>query len=159
MTLNDIRSPHLNLLLICHANVCRSRIAECVFRRVLSGAANVSVQSAGLEALSGVPVPSPVQDVLVGKGYAIPPDSSSVRLTMPMLKWADLALVMETVQRHEVLRRYPFATGKVWTLGHWLGSEVHDPVGGDHALFEASLALIERSADSWLPALTMQPAL
>ncbi|MCX4175809.1 MULTISPECIES: arsenate reductase/protein-tyrosine-phosphatase family protein [Paraburkholderia] len=149
----------MNLLLICHANVCRSRIAECVFRHVLSDAANVSVQSAGLEALSGVPMPPILYNVLVAKGYAIPADSSSMRLTMPMLHWADLVLVMETGQRYEVLRRYPFATGKVWTLGHWLGSEVHDPVGGDQALFEASLALIERSADSWLPALTMQPAI
>lgn len=149
----------MNLLLICHANVCRSRIAECVFRHVLSDAANVSVQSAGLEALSGVPMPPILHNVLVAKGYAIPVDSSSMRLTMPMLHWADLVLVMETSQRYEVLRRYPFATGKVWTLGHWLGSEVHDPVGGDQALFEASLALIERSANSWLPALTMQPAI
>lgn len=149
----------MNLLLICHANVFRSRIAECVFRHVLSEAVNVSVQSAGLEALSGVPIPPIVHNLLVAKGYAVPADSSAVRLTIPMLHWADLVLVMETAQRHEVLRRYPFATGKVWTLGHWLGSEIHDPVGGDQALFEASLALIERSADSWLPALTMQPAL
>ncbi|OAJ59412.1 hypothetical protein A6V36_27610 [Paraburkholderia ginsengiterrae] len=149
----------MNLLLICRANVFRSRIAECVFRHVLSDAANVSVLSAGLEALSGVPVPPIVHNLLVAKGYAVPADSSAMRLTMPMLHWADLVLVMEMAQRGEVLRRYPFATGKVWTLGHWLGREIDDPVGGDQALFEASLALIERSADSWLPTLNMHPAL
>lgn len=149
----------MNLLLICHANVYRSRLAECVFRQVLAGAENVAIQSAGLEALSGVPIPPIVHDVLIAKNYAVPDDAGSVRLTMPMLQWADLVLVMEAAQRREVLRRYPFATGKVWTLGHWLGSDVHDPVGGDRAVFEASLALIERSADSWLPGLTLQPAL
>jgi protein-tyrosine phosphatase len=149
----------LNLLLICHANVCRSRIAECVFRHALSDVSAPSVQSAGLEALSGVPIHPIARKVLTAKGYAIPAESSSMRLTTPMLHWADLVLVMETAQRHEVVRRYPFAAGKVWTLGHWLGREVHDPVGGSEALFDASLALIEHSASSWLPALTMQTAL
>ncbi|TDY17044.1 protein-tyrosine phosphatase [Paraburkholderia sp. BL6665CI2N2] len=148
----------MNLLLICHANVCRSRFAECVFRHALSDASGASVQSAGLEALSGVAIHPIAHKLLAAKGYAIPAESSSARLTTPMLHWADLVLVMETAQRREVLRRYPFATGKVWTLGHWLGSEVDDPVGGSEALFEASLALIERCASSWLPAFSMQPA-
>ncbi|WP_244745629.1 low molecular weight phosphotyrosine protein phosphatase [Paraburkholderia terricola] len=149
----------LNLLLICYANVCRSPMAECVFREALSDASGASIQSAGLEALSGVPIHPIAQKVLTAKGYPVPADSSSMRLTSPMLHWANLVLVMEMSQRREVLRRYPFAAGKVWTLGHWLGREVHDPVGGDEALFDESLTLIERSANSWLPALTMQPAL
>ena len=78
---------------------------------------------------------------------------------MPMVLWADLILVMETAQRKELVRRFPFAAGKVWLLGYWIGQEVADPVGGDEQMFEATLTLIESGARGWQPALAPQPAL
>ncbi|MFC0696675.1 hypothetical protein [Paraburkholderia humisilvae] len=146
----------MNLLLICHANVCRSRMAECVFRQVLFNAEGERVLSAGLAAVSGKPVHELVKTVLLERGYTIPSELSSVRLIAPMLAWADLVLVMETAQRREIVRRHPTMAGKVWTLGHWLDCEIHDPVCGDKARFDATLTLIERSARSWLPVLVPQ---
>ncbi|MEM5353834.1 low molecular weight phosphotyrosine protein phosphatase [Paraburkholderia caribensis] len=149
----------MNLLLICHANVCRSRIAESVFLRLLPQSRGMSIQSAGLAAASGVAIHPIAHKVLSARGYTVPSEPRSVRLTMPMVQWADLILVMETVQRKELLRRYPFAAGKVWLLGHWLGQEVADPVGGDEQMFETTLTLIESGARGWQPALALQHAL
>ncbi|WP_161556784.1 low molecular weight phosphotyrosine protein phosphatase [Paraburkholderia hospita] len=149
----------MNLLLICHANVCRSRIAESVFRCLFPESKGVSIQSAGLAAASGVAIHPIAHKVLSRRGYTVPSEPSSARLTMPMLQWADLVLVMETVQRKELVRRYPFTAGKVWLLGHWIGQEVTDPVGGDEQMFDATLTLIESGARGWQPALAMQTAL
>lgn len=145
----------LNLLLICHANVCRSPIAESVFRERWQDRTAIAIQSAGLAAASGVPVHPAARKALAARGYSLSDDASAVRLTAPMMHWADLVLVMESSQRHALLRRYPFAVGKVWLLGHWLGRDVPDPFGGDDALFEATLDLIEASASSWQPAITV----
>ena len=149
----------MNLLLICHANVCRSRIAESVFLRLFLQSQDVSIQSAGLAAASGVDIHPTAHKVLSARGYVVPSEPRSVRLTMPMVLWADLILVMETAQRKELVRRFPFAAGKVWLLGHWIGQEVADPVGGDEQMFEATLTLIESGARGWQPALAPQPAL
>lgn len=144
----------VNLLLICHANVCRSRMAESVFRHLLAQEAHAAVHSAGLEALSGVPPHPLARKVLAARGYPAPAEAQAMRLAAPMLDWADLVLSMESAQRREIVRRHPAVAAKVWTLGHWLGCEVDDPVGCDEARFDAILRLIERSAQSWLPALT-----
>jgi protein-tyrosine phosphatase len=148
----------LNLLLICHANVCRSPIAECVFRDRLLDYKTIAIQSAGIAAVSGSPIHSIARKILADRAYQIREDASAVRLTAPMLNWADLALVMEGSQRRELIRRHPFAAGKVWLLGHWLGHDVPDPVDGDDSVFNATVDMVEASVTTWQPALTMQLA-
>jgi protein-tyrosine phosphatase len=111
------------------------------------------VLSAGLAAVSGVPIHELAKKVLLERGYLIPLESSATRLVEPMLTWAEVVLVMEKAQREEVVRRFPVAIGKVWMLGHWVGREIHDPVQGDKAMFDDTLTLIERCVSSWLPVL------
>jgi protein-tyrosine phosphatase len=129
-------------------------MAERVFRRVLPFPGGERVLSAGLAAVSGLPIHELASNVLTERGYMVARDATAVRLVAPMLDWADLVLVMDTKQRLEVVRRHPIAAGKIWTLGHWLGCEITDPVRGNKAVFNATLTLIERSASSWLPVLT-----
>jgi len=148
----------LNLLLICHANVCRSPMAESIFRNRFLDHQKVVIQSAGIAAMSGSPIHPIARRILVSRAYPIREHASAVRLTAPMLNWADLALVMDGSQRRELVRRNSFAAGKVWLLGHWLGRDVPDPVDGDDAVFNATLDLIEASVTTWQPALTMQLA-
>jgi protein-tyrosine phosphatase len=129
-------------------------MAECVFRHVLVNATGERVLSAGIAAVSGTPIHELACGALVERGYALPQDLTAVRLTAPMLTWADLVLVMEATQRRKVIATHPVAAGKIWTLGHWLSREIIDPVCGDKQTFDATLDLIERSANSWLPVLT-----
>lgn len=149
----------LKLLVVCHANVCRSPMAESVFRHVLDDVIEAEVESAGLAALSGVPMHPLACEVLDARGYGRRGDTNAMRLVKPMLDWADLVLTMESGQRLEIIRRFPLAALNVWTLGHWMDREIDDPVGGDLARFESALNLIELCARSWLPALTQQPSL
>jgi protein-tyrosine phosphatase len=148
----------LNLLLMCHANVCRSPIAECVFRDRLLDYKTIVIQSAGIAAVSGSPIHPTARKILTDRSYRIREDASAVRLAAPMLHWADLTLVMEGSQRRELIRRHPFAAGKVWLLGHWLGQDVPDPVDGDYSAFNATLDLVEACVMTWQPSLTMQLA-
>ncbi|CAM2160182.1 MULTISPECIES: hypothetical protein [Paraburkholderia] len=151
--------PPLKLLLICHANVCRSPMAESVFRHVLADVYDAQIHSAGVEAMSGAPAHPLARAALSSRGYGLPDEANALRLSQPMLEWADLAFAMERSQRLEIIRRYPVAARKLWTLGHWLDREIDDPVGGDAARFDATLDLIELSAWSWLPALNQQLSL
>ncbi|WP_114809128.1 low molecular weight phosphotyrosine protein phosphatase [Paraburkholderia kururiensis] len=153
-----MRRP-LKLLLVCHANVCRSPMAERVFRHVLNDVMEAEVSSAGLAAMSGSPIHPLAREVLGARGYDRPGDTNAMRLVKPMLDWADVVLTMESGQRLEIIRRFPLAALNVWTLGHWIDREIDDPVGGDRARFESSLDLIEQCARSWLPVLTQQPTL
>jgi protein-tyrosine phosphatase len=148
----------LNLLLICHANVCRSPMAESIFRDRLLDHKKTMIHSAGIAAMSGSPIHPIARKILASRAYPIREDASAVRLTAPMLNWADLALVMDGSQRRELVRRHPSAAGKVWLLGHWLARDVPDPVDGDDAVFNATLDLIEASVTTWQPALTTQLA-
>jgi len=133
-------------------------MAESIFRNRLLDHKKTVIQSAGIAALSGSPIHSIARKILVNRSYSIRDDASAVRLTAPMLNWADLALVMEGSQRRELVRRHPFAAGKVWLIGHWLARDVPDPVDGDDAVFNATLELIEATATTWQPALTTQLA-
>jgi protein-tyrosine phosphatase len=148
----------LNLLLICHANVCRSPMAESIFRDRLLDQEKIEIQSAGIAAMSGSPIHPIARKILRSRAYPIHEDAGAVRLTAPMLSWADLVLVMEGSQRRELVRRHPFAAGKVWLLGHWLACDVPDPVDGNDVIFNATLDLIEASVTTWQPALPMQLA-
>jgi len=133
-------------------------MAESIFRDRLSDHKQIVIQSAGIAAMSGSPVHPIARKMLARRAYTIRADASAVRLTAPMLNWADLALVMDGSQRSELVRRHPFAAGKVWLIGHWLARDVPDPVDGDDSVFNATLELIEASATTWQPALTTQLA-
>jgi protein-tyrosine phosphatase len=132
-------------------------MAEAIFRDRLDHE-NIVIQSAGIAAMSGSPIHPIARKILASRAYPIREDASAVRLTEPMLSWADLVLVMDGSQRRELVRRHPFAAGRVWLLGHWLACDVPDPVGGDDAIFSATLDLIEASVTTWQPALTTQLA-
>lgn len=140
-----------NVLIVCHANVCRSPAAELLFRSLAAGAGGprVSFQSAGVEANDGDGIDPVMHRLLAERGV----DASmhrSRRLYRGIVRDADLILVSERAQIAAVEAVDPFARGKVHLLGKWEDADIADPHGGPEADYRESYTLIERLVQGWL---------
>jgi len=141
-----------DVLIVCHANVCRSPAAQQMFRalqREVPGARGVVFHSAGLRAREGVDMDPVMQRLLAERGVEVG-EHRSRRLTGSLVRDADLVLVTERRQVSAVEKIEPTARGKVYALGNWENSDVADPHGLHEAAYRESLALIERLAKGWL---------
>lgn len=104
------------LLTVCTGNICRSPLAEELFRMGLSRVQNLQVESAGLHALSGQPMDEIAAQQLVKFGGK-PEGLIGQQFTESHAKSADLILTMTLDQRNELVRKYPRATRRTFSLG------------------------------------------
>ena len=143
-----------NVLIVCHANVCRSPAAEWLFRsrQHERGAQPIAFRSAGLRAIDGHDMDPVMRRLLEERGV----DSGthhSRRLDRQSVRNADLILVTEKRQVKDVEALEPTSRGKVYSLGKWDASgsaDVVDPHGRDEAMYRDSLAHIEHLVMGWL---------
>jgi len=141
-----------DVLIVCHANVCRSPAAEQLFRarlREQAGERAGAFHSAGLRALDGEDMDPVMQRLLAQRGVEVG-EHRSRRLTRGLVRRADLVLVTERRQVGAVERIEPTARGKVYALGNWENSDVADPHGLDEAAYRESLELMDRLVKGWL---------
>ena len=152
-----------NVLIVCHANVCRSPAAEMLFKArqpaasqskagSLSGTrvAPIAFHSAGLRAMNGHAMDPVMQRLLAEQGV-----TSGIhyarRLDRQLVRAADLVLVTERAQISAVEALDPASRGKVYPLGKWQDdSDVADPHGGAETEYRESLVLIEHLVMGWL---------
>jgi len=129
-------APAKRILFVCSGNLCRSFMAERIFRKQLKkrDLHHVQANSAGLLDLGGAGADAHAVAILREKGF----DGSRHRsraLTAELVAEADRILVMEEAQRDEVLRRHPEGEGKVRLLksyspqGDGAGLDIRDPHG------------------------------
>jgi low molecular weight protein-tyrosine phosphatase len=144
-----VRIVFNSILVVCVGNVCRSPVAEFLFRREL-GERDIHVSSAGLGALVGRPIDQHAAELLKDEGI----DASEHRarqLEPSMLREADLVLAMERRHLNSVVKLAPEASGKVFLFDKWhAGSDVPDPFRRSRSVFEQVHASIERGVGSWL---------
>ncbi|BAN28019.1 low molecular weight protein-tyrosine-phosphatase [Caballeronia insecticola] len=140
-----------SVLIVCHANICRSPAAEMLFRAHLDkrGARPIEFRSAGLYAQEGEDIDPTMQRLLAEQGLEASGHRSR-RLDRRMARDADLILVPERKQIDAIARLAPTTRGKVHLLGKWEDSEVADPYGGHEAAYRESFGLIERLVLGWL---------
>ncbi|MFM0035609.1 low molecular weight phosphotyrosine protein phosphatase [Paraburkholderia strydomiana] len=146
-----------NVLIVCHANVCRSPAAEMLFKarqRAASeagrSAAPIAFHSAGLRAMNGHAMDPVMQRLLAEQGVASGIHYSR-RLDRKLVRAADLVLVTERAQVSDVEALDPASRGKVYPLGKWEDdSDVADPHGGEETAYRESLVLIEHLVMGWL---------
>ncbi len=137
-----------SLLLVCTGNICRSPMAEAVFRERLPELRRVA--SAGLRAAPrGEPVDPRAAAVLARQGLALPKRWRSQRVEPALLEDFDLVLAMD-LDNHAALRRLQPAATHVQLFMDLLpgraGEEVPDPYYGPPQGFDTVLSLIEQGA-------------
>lgn len=144
-----------NVLIVCHANVCRSPAAEMLFKarqRLTSrtSAAPIAFHSAGIRAVNGHGMDPVMQRLLAERGVASGIHYSR-RLDRQLVRAADLVLVSERAQVSAVEALDPASRGKVYPLGKWeADSDVADLHGGAETTYRESLVLIEHLVMGWL---------
>ena len=141
----------MNILIVCLGNICRSPMAEYIFKsKAEKKAINIKVESAGLTAAAGSQAHAATQALLLEDRI----DCSSHRarqVSEEMIINANLILVMDTKQKHIIQHHFPSSCGKTYLLGEWNhGEEVPDPINKPKIAFVNMKELVESSIDSWL---------
>lgn len=134
-----------SVLTVCIGNICRSPMAEELLRHAMP---ELTVQSAGLAALVGNPADPIALELMADQGADISAHRAQ-QLTGVMAMHSDLILVMDSMQKAEIQRLYPQASGKVFRLG--LKGDVPDPYRKSRAEFEHALQLIRQGIGVWVP--------
>ncbi|HCD2177552.1 TPA: low molecular weight phosphotyrosine protein phosphatase, partial [Klebsiella pneumoniae] len=114
-------------------NICRSPIAERIFRKEMP---RKIIDSAGTGALVGHPADDAAIRIAQANDISLA-DHSGQQFTPSMARKYDLLLVMEKSHIEAVTRIAPEARGKTLLLGQWLGGkEIPDPYRkSDEAFF------------------------
>ena len=135
-----------NILVVCEGNICRSPMAEGVLAEALP---RLSVRSAGLNALSGMPADETAVRLMRTRGIDIAPHRA-LQITRELCAQAELVLVMTADQRKRLEEIYPFACGRVFRLGEFSKRDVPDPYRQSERAFGESLQLIDEGVREWL---------
>lgn len=122
-----------SVLFVCTANMCRSPMAEVLFRDELRQRdlqAGWSVGSAGVAASHGMRATEFTARVVTERGLDLAHHRSRP-VDAELLRATDLVLVMEEAHRQTLREQYPRDTGRVHLLTEMAGEDgdVHDPVG------------------------------
>src|SRR5258707_5464744 len=128
------------VLFICTGNVCRSPMAEGLFRHAVQGQGEYRVVSAGLGAMEGQP-PSPYA-VQAVKELGIDISGQRSRMLSPQLvQQADYIFGMTHSHIDTVTMLYPSAAEKTFllrefdeTLDHF-EKDISDPIGGSFEIY------------------------
>jgi len=135
-----------NILMVCQGNICRSPMAEGIWKKLFP--AHV-VESAGLSAPEGNPADPLAIIVMREIGLDISFHRSR-QIRENLVRWADLLLVMTNAQRNILEEKYPWIREKVFRLGHFEGYDIDDPLGASVQTFRRICRQIESCAQSWI---------
>lgn len=135
--------------MICHGNICRSPIAAACFSRSIKG---IDFVSAGIGARAGLPADPLAIEICQKSGMDISHHRSR-NVDETILRNSDLALAMESEHVLVLKTRYPWATGRIWRLGHHLGLDFPDIYGKSAEAFQDFLHSCSLSLPTWEPIL------
>ncbi|MCQ4088113.1 low molecular weight protein arginine phosphatase [Saccharibacillus sp. JS10] len=104
-----------HILFVCTGNTCRSPMAEGMLRQMAKDRGiPLEVRSAGVAASWGVPISRHAESVL--RDHEIQERFTSSPLDREGVEWADLILTLTTSHKSHVLRHFPEAVERVYTL-------------------------------------------
>ncbi|MBO5911796.1 MAG: hypothetical protein J6Q05_06465 [Elusimicrobiaceae bacterium] len=118
----------MNILCICHANICRSFMAQEFLKQLLPG---TTVFSRGLYADPTYEVPQKVKTALAAHNIPFTAHTSTQFSTQDLAQ-ADLIFCMEQAHADYLLDRYAQYTDKIWLLTDFAfdtPQDLPDPIG------------------------------
>ena len=133
---------NINVLFICTGNICRSPIAEYLFRGRLGPNLPWTAGSAGLSAVDGLPASQSAIAVMSEAGIDIKTHRSR-ELTGELIDTATIILVMTEDHALEVKKRFPKARDRVHLLGSFKQNsekkDIVDPAGAGIEFYRRTL--------------------
>ncbi|MGC3956718.1 MAG: ribose 5-phosphate isomerase B [Verrucomicrobiota bacterium] len=127
-------------LFICTGNICRSPMAEALFRHATQGRTDYRAISAGLGAVDGQPPSTYSVQAMKEIGVDISKQRSRM-LTAEMVKQADYILGMTHSHVDTVMLLYPHAAEKTFLLREFddtldpFEKDISDPIGGSYEVY------------------------
>ena len=134
----------IRIMFVCHGNICRSPMAECMLRAMTAGK-NVHVLSAGVWAVSGAPASQGALRAMQRRGLSLEVHRSRA-VTGALLERVDLVIGMSQSHIDQLRAIYPACKTPMRAFDD---PPVSDPYGGDDAAYERAACDIARQ----LPAL------
>ena len=131
----------MKIMFICHANVCRSFMAQRWLEKLMPQA---QVRSRGLYADPALPVPQKIWHFLEENGISRSSHTPGM-LRAEDLAWADIIFLMEQRHLDKLLDRYAQYSDKMWLLRDFAFEEeqdVPDPIGLSGRAFEKNARLL-----------------
>src|SRR5215510_2710689 len=128
------------VLFVCTGNVCRSPMAEGIFRYALQGRADYRVFSAGLGAMEGQPPSGHAVEAVKELGIDIAAQRSRM-LTPELVGQADYIFGMTHSHVDTVMLLYPHAAEKTFLLREFdetldaFEKDISDPIGGSYEVY------------------------
>lgn len=124
----------VRILFVCTGNTCRSPMAATLLRdkiKSMAGGASFSVDSAGLAAWAGQPA-SPEAILTMTEQRLSLSDHRAKQIDAGQIATSNLVLTMTRSHKESLLRLFPAARDKIYTLAEYAGPalDVTDPIGG-----------------------------
>lgn len=134
-----------NILVVCIGNICRSPMAEYLFKQQYP---QLHIESAGISGLIGHAADAKAIYCMQRLGIDMQSHIAK-KLNSDLIKKADLILVMSQNQQKHLEQTWPFAKGKTFRLGHWQSKNVSDPYQHDQIVFDETCQLIQTCVTDW----------
>ncbi len=152
-----------NILFVCTGNICRSPMAEGLFRHLVADRSDVQVASAGVNASYGQPPSTYAVEALADLGIDIS-DQRSQPLTGKLVEEADLIFTMTRGHLDALEAYFPEAADKAFLVrefdpaAHAGDLDVPDPIGQSRAVYFRCRDALKKVLPSLLSLLGTDPA-
>ncbi len=145
------KSLRKHILFICTGNVCRSPMAEGIFRFLSKHRQELTCESAGLAAYPGFPA-SP-NALKVARKYGVDITSHlSKNISEEILKNADYVFAMTSTHLQVIKEQFPEYSKRVYILKEFaqtddgsFSPDVDDPIGQDEIVYELCFIELEKA--------------
>src|SRR3954452_5363476 len=143
------------ILFVCTGNICRSPMAEGLFRHAVKTRPDFRVISAGVGAVDGLPPSEHAVRALRELGIDISRQRSHM-LTAELVQQADYIFGMTHSHVDAITMLYPQAAEKTFLLREFdetldsYENDISDPIGGSYEVYRACRDQIEQGIFSML---------
>ena len=144
-----------SVLFVCTGNICRSPIAEGLFRRLIGNRKDIEVASAGVHAVRGQPPSLYAVQVCEADGVNIS-DQRSQPLTAELVERATHIFAMTGAHLETIHMLFPHGAEKTFLLrefeepGSTCWRDVPDPIGMGREVYESCARTIKNALPSVL---------